>query len=100
MCVSGTGGRGAACGAHPILKMTLGANCKDVPHSHNDHFIYVLEGEALDLSDIADKSVPGAFSEPHAIPLKFGMAAPIPAGHHFCATPKDTGCSIIFFERK
>jgi len=81
-------------------KMHLAAKCGDAPHSHNDHFIYVLEGEALAVSAIPDIDRPDDFAEPNRVPLAIGMAAPIPAGHHLCMNPKDEQITIIFFERK
>lgn len=82
-----------------IGKMNLGDGKKDVPHSHNDHLCYVLEGEAISIFPLPDITVPGAFAETMKVPISAGMALPVPAGHHVVEAP-GKGCTIIFFERK
>ena len=79
--------------------MQLGGESQDPPHSHNEHFVYVLEGQAIAILPIPDMSKPGAFAEKLEVPLKPGMAIPVPQGHHVVQNTGKDKCKLVFFER-
>lgn len=74
-------------------EMFLAAGQEDIPHSHKEHLLYVLEGDGLNIYPGKKKG------EPHPVPVKPGFAAPIPAGFHTIEnTSADTDIRIIFWE--
>lgn len=79
--------------------MTMGSQKQDPPHSHNEHFVYCLEGNAITILPLPDITKPGAFAEKLEVPIKPDMAIPVPQGHHVVKNP-GTECKLIFFERK
>jgi len=81
--------------------MTMGVGKKDPPHSHREHFVYCLEGDAIAIMPLPDINKPGAFAETLNVPIKPGAALAVPAGHHVVAnTSEGKDCKLIFFERK
>lgn len=81
--------------------MEMDAGKQDPPHSHREHFVYCLEGEAIAILPIPDMTKPGDFAEKMEVPIKPGACIPVPAGHHVvCNTAAETKAKLVFFERK
>lgn len=78
--------------------MTMKSGAQDPPHSHNDHFVYVLEGTAIGILPLPDISQPGAFAEKMSVPVTPGMGLHVPQGHHVIQNDGED-CKLVFFER-
>mmetsp|Transcript_67108 Transcript_67108/g.143591 ORF Transcript_67108/g.143591 Transcript_67108/m.143591 type:complete len:243 (-) Transcript_67108:69-797(-) len=78
-----------------IGEMKLKAGETDKPHSHNDHLVYVLEGESICIypgKEIGEEKM--------ELQVKPGAAMPVPQGHHIVKNTGSTDSKMIFFELK
>jgi len=78
-----------------VGEMTMDVGFEDPPHSHLDHLIYVLEGDGITIYPGKEKG-----DEKMEVPIKPGMALPVPAGHHIVKNTGTIKCKLIFFELK
>jgi len=78
-----------------IGEMVMDVGFEDPPHSHLDHLVYVLEGDGITIFPGKEKG-----DEKMEIPIKPGMAIPVPAGHHIVKNTGTIKCKMVFFELK
>lgn len=78
--------------------MEMEAGDSDPPHSHRDHFVYVLEGDGITIFPGTSGDLEQA--EKLEVPIKPGMALPVPAGPHFLKNTGTVKAKLIFFEMK
>jgi len=78
-----------------IGEMEMDVGFEDPPHSHLDHLVYVLEGDGITIFPGKEKG-----DEKMELPIKPGMAIPVPAGHHIVKNTGTIKCKLVFFELK
>merc|ERR1712151_553631 len=77
------------------MGMEMEPGCEDPPHSHLDHFVYVLEGDGVTIYPGEQKS-----DMKKEVPFAFGAAFPVPAGPHCVQNTGTTKCKALVFEVK
>eukprot|EP00933_Yihiella_yeosuensis_P066343 TRINITY_DN7058_c0_g1_i4.p1 TRINITY_DN7058_c0_g1~~TRINITY_DN7058_c0_g1_i4.p1 ORF type:complete len:257 (-),score=55.95 TRINITY_DN7058_c0_g1_i4:244-1014(-) len=78
-----------------VGEMTMEVGFEDPPHSHHDHLVYCLEGNGITIWPGMAKT-----DEKMEVPIKPGMAIPVPAGHHIVKNTGSIPCKLVFFELK
>merc|ERR1712151_758461 len=78
-----------------VYTMEMEPGCEDPPHSHLDHFVYVLEGDGVTIYPGEQKS-----DMKKEVPFAFGAAFPVPAGPHCVQNTGTTKCKALVFEVK
>lgn len=78
-----------------VGEMTMEVGFEDPPHSHLDHLVYVIEGDGITIWPGKEKG-----EEKMEVPIKPGMALPVPAGHHIVKNTGTVKCKLVFFELK
>merc|ERR1712150_372496 len=78
-----------------VYTMEMEPGCEDPPHSHLDHFVYVLEGDGVTIYPGEQKS-----EMKKEVPFAFGAAFPVPAGPHCVQNTGTTKCKALVFEVK
>ena len=76
-----------------LVKMTLKAGCKDVPHYHPAHYMYVVRGGKVKI--IGAPAPPGETIE---VELKSGDGMIMPEGSHEVENVGDEDIEIYFLE--
>jgi quercetin dioxygenase-like cupin family protein len=78
-----------------VGEMTMEPGMEDPPHCHHAHLVYVLEGDGITIWPGKEKG-----DAKMEVPIKPGMALPVPAGFHIVKNTGTVKCKLIFFELK
>jgi len=73
---------------------------RDNPHSHREHFIYVVEGDEVTITNLKDGDETNVDGEPICAPIKPGAALPWPKGFHFVKNSGKGNTKLVFWEPK
>ena len=77
-----------------IGMMEMKAGAEDQPHSHHDHFVYVLEGSEITIYPGKTKDE----STKLVVPIQPGAAIPVPSGWHIVKNTGSDNAKMVFFE--
>jgi len=77
-----------------LIEMTLKAGDEDPPHDHTKHYMYVVAGGKLQITDYST----GAAGESNTVEMPAGAPPIIPAGPHQVKNVGETDVVIVFVE--